>query len=188
MNDLFHTRSASFDSPIEMMKLCHEKVRRFARLTQRLGRHMEKSSIDAAAKEAAESVLRYFTIAAPLHHEDEEDDLFPALRNLSIERLGVTEHEVLHRNLQELEAEHVQLTALWHQIATWLNALLQDIATPPPQCLNTFAITYTAHADREEKYIYPYAEALAPVTLNRIGQRMAKRRTLTQVKHFKKDQ
>jgi len=187
VSDFFNARSASFDSPIEMLKLCHEKIRRFARLTQRLGRHMEKSSIDAAAQEAAELVLRYFTVAAPLHHQDEEDDLFPALRNLSVESLGAMEHQALHRNLQALEAEHNQLTSLWNEVAVWLKALCQHTVTPPPPCLNIFAVTYTAHADREEKLIYPYAKALKLDTLRQIGQRMAERRILTQVKQIERD-
>lgn len=182
MIDLFHARSANFDSPIEMLELCHEKVRRFAKLTQRLGRHMQKSGVDAAAREAAESVLRYFTIAAPLHHQDEEDDLFPALRALSVEQLGMVEHQALHHNLQQLETEHERLTVLWEQVAAWLQALCQHHVTPPPACLDDFAFTYIAHADREEKLIYPHAKALDTDSMRTIGQRMAARRTLTQVK------
>lgn len=34
---------------------------------------------DVQAQAAAAQILRYFNVAAPLHHQDEDEDLFPAL-------------------------------------------------------------------------------------------------------------
>lgn len=176
MTDFFSPHSAGFDSPIELLEACHEKVRRFAKLAQRIALHIEKSGVDSRAQEAAESVLRYFTLAAPLHHQDEEEDLFPALKNLSHPTLGKEQIEKLNSTIQELESEHVTLGLLWSEIEKWLKDIVENKQHLAPACLDVFAAQYIDHADREEKTIYPYAQLLAEETLRTIGMNMAQRR------------
>lgn len=176
MTDFFTSHSAGLDSPIELLEACHEKVRRFAKLAQRIALHIEKSEIDSQAQEAAESVLRYFTIAAPLHHRDEEEDLFPALKNLSLETLGEKPIKDLHATIQELESEHITLGMLWSEIEHWLKDIIEKKPQPAPTCLDEFAAKYINHANREEKDIYPYALRLTQETLHTMGVNMAQRR------------
>ncbi len=176
MTDFFSLHSAGFDSPIELLEACHEKIRRFATLTQRIAHHIEKKGIDRKAQEAAESVLRYFTIAAPLHHQDEEDDLFPALMHLSPATLGEESYKNLNITIQELETEHVALGVLWSEIENWLRDIVENKPGTTPMCLDEFATKYMHHADREEKSIYPHAQFLPPETLRTIGMNMALRR------------
>lgn len=176
MIDYFSTHSAGFDSPIELLQACHEKVRRFTRLSQRIAQHIDQVGIDNKAQEAAESVLRYFTIAAPLHHQDEEEDLFPALRAISVDTIGETAFASLNQTIDALEAEHESLGALWSEVAQWLNEIYHNRMHPTPACLNTFVSTYQAHAELEEQAVYPYANELAARTLHEIGMRMAHRR------------
>ena len=176
MTDFFTPHSAGFDSPVEVLEACHEKVRRFAKLAQRIALHIEHSGIDSKAREAAESVLRYFTIAAPLHHQDEEEDLFPALKNLSLETLGEKSINNLNTTIQALESEHVTLGKLWSEIENWLKDIVENKPHLAPTCLDEFAAKYIDHADREEKVIYPYAQLLAQETIHRIGMNMAQRR------------
>ena len=57
---------------IEMLMACHEKVRHFAKLADRIAAHITEHGADPQAREAAKSVMRYFDIAAPLHHADED--------------------------------------------------------------------------------------------------------------------
>lgn len=176
MTDFFTPHSAGFDSPIELLEACHEKVRRFAKLAQRIALHIEKSGIDIKAQEAAESVLRYFTIAAPLHHQDEEEDLFPALKNLPLAALGKEQIEKLNSSIQELESEHLALSLLWSEIENWLKDIIESKPHFVPACLDEFAAKYMDHADREEKSIFPHARLLPPETLRTIGMNMAQRR------------
>src|SRR5689334_2494815 len=71
---------AGFDQPFEMLHACHERVRRSLRLLQRLVAHAQVHGADAQVREAAADVLRYFDLAAPAHHEDEERHLVPRLQ------------------------------------------------------------------------------------------------------------
>src|SRR5688572_25382640 len=66
---LLHTGpSVGFDQPFEMLAACHARMDRSLDLLGRLGRHLHDQGCDAQARSAATDVLRYFDIAAPLHH------------------------------------------------------------------------------------------------------------------------
>lgn len=79
MSSLLHPGSrpaAGFDSPFEMLDACHDRVRRSLDLLGRLATHLERQGVDATARDAAHDVWRYFTLAAPQHHQDEERHVF----------------------------------------------------------------------------------------------------------------
>lgn len=163
----------SIDDPIELLLACHGKVRRFAALALRLRDHLATTGPDtgpdAQAREAAQAILRYFNIAAPLHHDDEELDLFPALR-----RLGQPD---LNAGMDALEAEHAELATLWASLGPWLNAIAEGHAHATPESVDAFAARYVAHAQREEDEIYPGAVHLTPDQVGRISAAMVQRRT-----------
>ena len=71
--------AAGFEQPFEMLSACHDRVRRSLALLGRLCEHVEVHGTDAQACQAAADVLRYFSLAAPAHHEDEERHVVPAL-------------------------------------------------------------------------------------------------------------
>lgn len=158
----------SFESPIDLLTACHDKVRRFASLCGRLAEHTARHGADDQARTAAAGIVRYFTIAAPLHHADEEEDLFPALRDLQDPALQAT--------MQALEQDHGALDALWEQARPWLERVQQGTAEPAPEALALFAAHYLAHVDREEREVFPFATRLPDETLLAIGERMARRR------------
>lgn len=157
------------DDPLELLRACHDKIRRFTTLTLRLRDHVIDHGADAQAQEAAQSILRYFEVAAPLHHDDEEQDLFPALRVI-----GGAE---LSDHMDALEAEHLTLSALWQQLKPWLQATSAGQPMACPEAAQAFALRYQAHAQREEDDIYPAASALDEATLGRISAAMVARRT-----------
>lgn len=165
-----------FDSPIELLETCHEKVRRFTNLMLKLEAHVLKRGVDDNAREAAQSIMRYFTVAAPLHHQDEEDDLFPALRTLSPDALGPALHQALSRSLERLEAEHQTLDRLWSVSSRWLEKIERGENHPAPGILGEFVKKYQRHAAQEEAEIYPHAALLSQETLRAIGLKMAQRR------------
>lgn len=158
----------AFDAPIELLTACHDKVRRFATLCGRLARHTAEHGADDQARTAAAGILRYFNIAAPLHHADEEHDLFPALRALQDDGLTTV--------MQALEQDHAALDMLWEQARPWLEAVQHGQASPAPPALALFATRYMEHIAREEREVFPSAARLAPPTLQAIGQNMARRR------------
>ena len=159
----------SIDDPIELLQACHDKVRRFAGLTVRLRAHLADRGADDQAQEAAKSILRYFDLAAPLHHEDEDMDLFPALRALG--------HTDLNARIDELQAQHDSLGRLWQALRPWLMAVSAGQTHEIPAEADDFAIAYPTHAAREESEIYPAASQLSAATVQRISEAMVRRRT-----------
>lgn len=165
--------TAHIDDPIALLVACHDQVRRFVGLLGRLQTHMGAHGNDASAREAAQSVLRYFEVAAPLHHADEELDLLPALMTLP--------SADLHRHAAELMAEHEALDAQWAHIRTLLQAIVAgtdwpDAPAPGTPDTAAFAQRYLAHAEAEERLLYPHAARLSPAQLQTMVEAMSARR------------
>ncbi len=169
-----------FDDPFDMLTLCHEKVRRFAALTGKLKTHVEHHGADDAASQAATSILRYFNLAAPLHHADEEQDVYPALRQHLPEEPSDTRRIELERAINDLEAEHAHLADLWDAVRIWLEQLEHKKYVQPPECVPEFVMAYPHHADREEREIYPFAVVLSLTEREQLGLRMVNRRRMTE--------
>jgi hypothetical protein len=74
-----HWPAAGFEVPLEMLATCHGRVQHQCETLLRLLPHVQAHGADRPAQEAAGAVLRCFDTAARHHHEDEEQDLFPAL-------------------------------------------------------------------------------------------------------------
>lgn len=151
-----------------MLRACHDKVRHFAQLATRIAEHIERQGVDPQARDAAQSVIRYFDIAAPLHHADEDQDLYPALLALQDPALSTA----IHR----LTAEHTALGGLWQAVRAWLLRVQAGERTPPPPELPQFAQRYPQHAQDEETQVYPHALRLSNAQLSALGQTMTRRR------------
>lgn len=116
---LLHAGPAvGFDTPFEMLDACHERVRRTLDLLQRLQAHVARHGADEQARSAAGDVLRYFDIAAPLHHQDEELHVLPRLRAQGLGELA-----------DQLQADHDALRQRWQVLREPLRAL-QDGQQP----------------------------------------------------------
>lgn len=156
-----------------MLEACHERVQRTLGLLGRLQVHVRQQGVDHDARQAARDVLRYFDIAAPLHHQDEELHVFPLL-------LAEATPEV-QALVTRLQQDHVVMTADWAAARAGLQALLHENATGfTPQdeaALDRFAMRYDAHIAAEEGVAYPAAAALLPpAALAAMGWEMAARR------------
>ena len=171
--------SAGFDEPFEMLLACHERVSRMLALLQRLGGHLADRGADSDASQAARDVMRYFDIAGPAHHEDEERHVFPAL--LSEPEPGQT---ALVEVVRGLQADHEAMERAWRLIRADLQAVCAAAGTGPIADLpnvslrwQRFADLYAAHIRAEEEQVYPAVRArLDGLALQRMGQEMAARR------------
>ena len=163
--------AAGFDEPFELMAACHERVARTLALLERLGAHVAANGCDAQARDAARDVLRYFTNAAPLHHEDEELHVLPRLREQGRGELA-----------DRLLKDHREMEARWAVIGPELEALRDGgmtLETLPAarERWADFAALYHRHIDAEEREAYPAAsQALPAADLARMGRDMAARR------------
>lgn len=167
---LFSAESVSFETPVAMLIACHDRVRQYADLTLKLAQYLLKEGPDAKAQEAAAGILRYFDIAAPLHHSDEDIDLFPLLSQYGQPELKAV--------IATVSAEHDELGKLWQDVRHYLLPLAAGQAGTLPLALaGEFAKRYPAHAALEETAIYPFAEQLIDAaTLAEMGKNMASRR------------
>jgi hypothetical protein len=99
-----------------MLGACHERVQRTLDLLQRLQTYLAEQGVDDSARQAARDVLRYFDVAAPLHHEDEELHIFPPLLQPGTD--AGTQAVV-----RQLQRDHVAMAACWAQARVPLQAL-----------------------------------------------------------------
>lgn len=168
------TPGVGFEQPFDMLHACHERVQRTLGLLVRLRQHLVDHGADAAARDAARDVLRYFDLAAPLHHEDEERHVFPRLR--------ATEDPVLVALVQRLQHDHRCMEAEWAEARRPLQAVAQGVATgldaSAIAALDRFAARYDAHLAAEDATAYPAARALMVDPADRLamGREMAARR------------
>ena len=169
--------AATFEQPFEMLTACHERVDRMLRLLDRLCQHLDAKGLDEQAAQAARDVMRYFDLAAPDHHEDEERHVFP--------RLLAGNDENVKTVVRRLQQDHRDMTVNWVEARevlrrvsegsapTWTGLSETDRAT-----LARFAGLYADHIRAEEDVVYPAASALIEAPeLQRMGTEMAARRT-----------
>jgi pyridoxamine 5'-phosphate oxidase len=172
----FRTPGAGFDQPVEMWLACHQRVQRFAALLGRLAEHLGTNGADEDAQVTATSIRRYFNEAAPRHHEDEEVDLFPRLR----ERLDSGRDRTVLDVLDQVEADHLEMAGLWKQLDAQLAEIARGkvVALEQPQ-IDRFATMYRHHIDAEERVVLPaLKKALTRSDWQAVGRSMAERRGL----------
>lgn len=169
----FNTPAVGFEQPFAMLEACHERVERTLTLLQRLRAYVREQAADEAARQAARDVLRYFDIAAPLHHQDEELHVFPLLLAQGAPSVVAV--------VQQLQHDHVCMAADWGAARGALQALAEGAAAgfgPEDEArLDQFAQRYQQHIQAEEGTAYPCAQALlAQGDLHAMGLEMAARR------------
>lgn len=172
----FRTPEAGFDQPVDMWLACHERVQRFAALLSRLIEHLGKHGADQEAQVTATSIRRYFNEAAPRHHEDEEVDMFPRLR----ERLHAEADKVVLDVLEQVEADHLEMAGLWNALDAELAQVTRGKAVKLSQAaVDRFATMYRHHIDAEERVLLPALKrALNANDWQQVGRAMAERRGL----------
>jgi hemerythrin-like domain-containing protein len=163
--------AAGFDTPFEMLDACHERVARMLALLDQLCAHLVQHGADDRARQAARDVMRYFDIAGPAHHEDEERHILPRLREKGHGALAVRLHD-----------DHEAMAAAWRDIRIHLSCIVEGTwpaaSNDAAQRLwPAFAALYRDHIRVEEDEAYPAARAgLDSDTEQAMGREMARRR------------
>lgn len=168
--DLHAGPAAGFDEPFEMLDACHQRVERMLVLIERLAAHLPIHGADAQAQQAARDVMRYFDLAAPHHHEDEERHVLPLLREQG--------HAALADRIAQ---EHQAMAAAWARMRALLVAIEQgrglgageDVAVDG----RAFVALYREHIALEETQAFPLVQAgVTGDALRAMGEEMARRR------------
>lgn len=173
----FRVPAAGFDQPLALWLACHDRVRRMTGLLERLREHLAGMGADDAARVTATTIRRYFTEAAPRHHQDEEIDLFPLLRR-KLPLLAPGRFAEVNAALTRLEADHQSLGQVWQRLLPTLEAIERGEATEFDAAdVGSFTDGYRGHCEVEDTIV---ADALrlcmADADLDALGQAMAERR------------
>jgi hemerythrin-like domain-containing protein len=169
---LHRTPSAGFDKPFEMLAACHERVERTLALLLRLAAHLPTHGADEQARAAAHDVMRYFDIAGPAHHEDEERHVFPAL----LKQPGAP----LKPLVRQLKSEHLAMKQQWALVRADLEAVEAGHGALGAEVLQrwqAFAALYREHMAAEDGQAYLAARSvMLDDGLVTMGREMASRR------------
>jgi len=173
LSSLVATPAAGFEEPFEMLLACHERVVRMLALLARLREHVGQHGADAQARQAARDVMRYFDLAAPQHHLDEELHVFPPLLDQGDARVAAI--------VRQLQQDHREMESRWAEARAVLTLLAEgriDRLVEADQArLDAFARIYDAHLQAEDDIAYPAAEALLDARSRAaMGEEMMRRR------------
>lgn len=161
-----------------MLGACHDRVRASLALLQRLQAHLAAHSNDADARSAAHDVRRYFNLAAPAHHEDEERHVVPLLQ-----ASGEAEAVAI---AAQLLTDHRRLRQLWMELDAMLARV--EAGHPAPSlalwlAVHDFVALHEQHLALEDGQAFPCFERLAAprgaAHLDAMGREMAERRGVT---------
>ena len=158
-----------FDDPLALLRACHQKMLAHCDLLETLVAQSGSGGRDDTARKAAQDITRYFSSSAPLHHRDEEEDLFPRINRQSL-RIA----ELVH----SLKRQHQELDKLWKILAPELQRQPGDgFSGAFLEAAGRFCELSREHIKRENMELLPLvASSLSQQELGYIGEAMAKRR------------
>ena len=158
-----------FDDPLALLRACHQKMLAHCDLLQTLVAQSGSGGLEDTARKAAQDLTRYFSSSAPLHHRDEEEDLFPRINRQSLRAA-----ELVHT----LKREHRELDTLWETLAPELRRIPADGFSAAFQAsAGRFCELSREHIKRENLELLPLlASSLSNRELGYIGEAMAQRR------------
>ncbi len=171
MIDLNQNKIApTFDSPLDMLHACHERIMDQCATLQKLMRHLPMHGCDAQAQQTAQAIMRYFDTAGKFHHQDEEVDLFPLLKS--------ARHKEAEDLALRLEDEHLYLDEIWLALRVKLGEIsLGKLASLDHKMIGDFSLAYGRHIMLENTRLLPLAlKILDETQLQQMGKNMAARR------------
>ena len=165
---------SGFEDPIGMLRDCHRRIERFLGSLAYVAYTGQGASLSGEQATAVESALRYFRESAPRHTADEEESLFPRMREQHGRALA--DLDVLESQHEEADALHANVDVLFTQWLTEGTLGTQDEETLLSDLAHLQSI-YTGHIQMEESIIFPRAsETLSADDLRIVGEEFRRRR------------
>jgi hemerythrin-like domain-containing protein len=169
-----------FDTPMGLLGDCHRRIEKFLGAMLSVARQHHGGPLDERSRDALEKSVRYFENAAPRHNLDEEESLFPRLR-----QVDDPEVRQLLKDVDRLEADHHANDIRHAEVDTitrqWLtdNTLPREKAEQLLNLLEELQEVYREHIDLEDNRVFPLAQrVLTPNHFKAMGREMAQRRGL----------
>jgi hemerythrin-like domain-containing protein len=172
-------RDHNFTEPTALLSDCHRRIEMFLGWLEAAAKAGDQN-LNAETARALTSALRYFREAAPKHTADEEESLFPLLRQIEQpdvqSALGKLEDlEQDHRRAADLHAAVERLGALYLSKECLTKAEAESFRT----AVSSLICMYREHITVEDQFIFPIAaRALSRPEQISIGMEMAARRNV----------
>lgn len=167
-----------FDNPIGLLSDCHRRIEHFLGVLLKVAQQGHGHSLSVEYRSALDVALRYFKEAAPRHTQDEEESLFPRLRQTQRE-----DAEAALKLLEDLEADHRTAEADHELVDRLGRQWMADDYLPAEQAAELVAALlrlgtlYQRHIAVEDRQLFPVADRVLPTaTLQAVGREMAARR------------
>ena len=166
---------SGFDDPIGMLKDCHRRIEHFLGILCVVVERAKGRGLSGEEAAAIQAALHYFRLGGQRHNADEEESLFPRMREQcaadELKEIGALEHD--HRRADQLHAEAERLYSAWIADGSLSPADGDALLSATTQLRQL----YEAHIKIEEQIVFPRAsESLNPESLAAIGQEFKHRR------------
>ncbi|HWR36231.1 MAG TPA: hemerythrin domain-containing protein [Clostridia bacterium] len=167
--------SGAAPDTIELLLGCHQRIRHFSGVGVRLANAQGVAAPEIV--QAAEGLIRYFSIALPLHAQDEDESIHPRLlRFLPEGELARPASDTMVEQHQEIDRILEALLPLW-TILQAAPARLYELAPELRGLSARLDDLFRDHLEMEEQTIFPAMRAYVPATeLEAIAQEMKARR------------
>ncbi len=170
-------QSPHFDDTTRLMSDCHRRIEMFLGSLQRVAA-TASGRLSDSEHAGLERALRYFREAAPKHTADEEESLFPRLRQNKSDEVRQA-----FGDMTRLEEDHRRADLLHAKIALlgarWLNnsELNPEDRRQFQDCVSQLAAIYKTHIEFEDHTLFPLADRiLSTEEKAQVSREMAERR------------
>ncbi len=170
-------KTHNFTDPTGLLSDCHRRVEMFLGTLEAVANVIDRPATDESRR-ALEFALRYFAQAAPKHTADEEESLFPRLR-----QIHNPEIEAAFAKLEQLEEEHRWAAPLHAKVERLGMRYLSsgNLSSPEVEefrkAVASLASMYKKHIGVEDSLVFPLAtRMLSGAEKLIIAEEMAARR------------
>jgi hemerythrin-like domain-containing protein len=167
-----------FDEPLGLLSDCHRRIEHFLRVLIAVDAEAAGGTLTMTHRAGLEGALRYFAVAAPRHTADEEQSLFPRLRDAGdptvTQALELVER--LEHDHDEAEEHHAAVDTL---VRRWLenDRLVPNDSAELRERQVRLQSLYQRHISLEDEQLFPAAaRVLDAKQIEAIGREMAARR------------
>jgi iron-sulfur cluster repair protein YtfE (RIC family) len=140
-------------SAFDILSHCHNHIEEKLNVLDGVGQELQGGSeLGDSQMARLGAVLAFLDTAIPIHSADEEESLFPRLR-----QHPAFANTVGHSPMDCMESEHVEHAAFKARLKL---AMMQQDAPAVAQAARAIASEYRTHIRKEEDILYPMAKDL----------------------------
>jgi len=172
-------KAHNFTDPTGLLSDCHRRVEMFLGTLKAIAQTIDSPPTGETSR-ALESALHYFEQAAPKHTADEEESLFPRMRQIQH-----PEVQSAVSRLEQLEEEHRWAAPLHTRVARLGAQYLAAGSLSSPEveefrkAVASLASMYKEHIRFEDQLVFPLAvRMLSDADKSAIADEMAGRRNV----------